>query len=163
MVTRFSVCLRHSNALNCRRRKPGKFINTYDIMVIDTISKPSAWKKIAFATWIHKWDLILAIIQRRNSYLFNSFSLFGCETNVFYCEWPVFPSSQGIRKWPREPVLDILRCRRCQEIFIVFKRPFSYPLWTWENQSFTVANVCLTPKKEKWIEQRAISSFIQNN
>ena len=56
-----------------------------------------------------------------NSYLFNSFSLFGCETNRSNCEWLVFPKSRGIRENGLEnPYFGISRyCRRNQKFFLI--------------------------------------------
>ena len=84
----------------------------------------------------------------RNSYLFNSFSLFGCETNRSNCEWLVFPKSRGIRENGLEnPYFEISRRRRRREILNGFERPFSLIPSDLGETSFTVRKVCRTPKK----------------
>ena len=83
-----------------------------------------------------------------NSYLFNSFSLFGCETNRSNCEWLVFPKSRGIRENGLEnPYFGISRRRRRREIVKGFERPFSLIPSDLGETSFTVRKVCRTPKK----------------
>ena len=60
-----------------------------------------------------------------NSYLINSFSLFGCETNRSNCEWLVFLKSWGIREnGLKNPYFGISRRRRRREIVKGFERPF---------------------------------------
>ena len=84
----------------------------------------------------------------KNSYLFNSFSLFGCETNRSNCEWLVFPKSRGIRENGLEnPYFGISRRRRRREIVKGFERPFSLIPSDLGKTSFTVRKVCRTPKK----------------
>ena len=95
------------------------------------------------------------------SYLFNSFSLFGCETNRSNCEWLVFPKSRGIRENGLEnPYFGISRRRRRREIVKGFERPFSLIPSDLGETSFTVRKVCRThPKREKWIEQITFLNF----
>ena len=99
-------------------------------------------KKYEYCEW-GSWS-----VANRNSYLFNSFSLFGCETNRSNCEWLVFPKSRGIRENGLEnPYFEISRRRRRREILNGFERPFSLIPSDLGETSFTVRKVCRTPKK----------------
>ena len=85
----------------------------------------------------------------KNSYLFNSFSLFGCETNRSNCEWLVFPKSRGIRENGLEnPYFGISRRHRRREILKGFERPFSLiPSELGENIIHSEKGLSNTPKK----------------
>ena len=106
------------------------------------ISEKKENKKFLNFSWY------ICIPQLKNSYLFNSFSLFGCETNRSNCEWLVFPKSRGIRENGLEnPYFEISRRRRRREILNGFERPFSLIPSDLGETSFTVRKVCRTPKK----------------